>query len=275
MKVLIAGLLLLAGIQFELRGDVVSSTTCSILYSASASGATDCSITGTGEWPAEASATSTGSVALPTSASDPLSMTVSQSVEAHTGTSEWFTVNALATATTSIHVNLYTEGAVRDGYVEVSSPTMWTVAPDGFTGRASLSLGSYNGGCGGGGMDANCYFGNILLWSPTVNYKLPFTLGNDFALDFTQTFNGDANMFSGATEGFGQTVFNFQFFEADGITPVMVFDPPGAASAPEPSTWSLAILPLVGLALWRRLSAFGGLRSTARVIATTSQPRRY
>jgi PEP-CTERM motif len=142
----------------------------------------------------------------------------------------------------SISATLYTTGPARLGFVTVSSVDFWLLDQlGGANGNVAWSLGSINGGCSGAGLNSLC--------TGTGSYTLPFNLGTSFQFMETGTLaispDPVVQLF-----GTGNASLNlqFQFFEADGVTPVQVFE---TASVPEPKSLALIALGLLGLLICR------------------------
>jgi len=100
-----------------------------------------------------------------------------------------------------------------------------------------------------------CSSGSITYspnFSPTFQKTIPWELGTPFVFSYLVTGGG-----SGDGQGDTRLIYDFRFFEADGVTPVNVF------VVPEPATLSMG---LVGLA------AFGTC-CRRRIRLTNSLPR--
>jgi hypothetical protein len=74
---------------------------------------------------------------------------------------------------------------------------------------------------------------------------IPFQLGTNFAFDSYALLT--ASSIEGLAGGYDGLLLKFRFYEADGVTPVLSYDPP-LTDAPEPGTWPLAVLLLAGIA---------------------------
>ncbi len=163
-----------------------------------------------------------------------------------------------AAASAEIRLNLSTDGPVRAGLLEVElSAFSWIDAPEGYSGQMNLAIGSVTVSCQSTG-HAVCASGGYYIGTNNALF-LPFTLGQSFTFDFAQNATVNGDLFSGASEGRDQTAIAFRFLEADGSTPAGMYDPPTAA--PEPGTWGIVALGVLGFALWKgaRRSAGGSI----------------
>ena len=78
-------------------------------------------------------------------------------------------------------------------------------------------------------------------------------LGTDLAITELTTAFGETDPFEAQGDGLANTAETLKFFEADGLTPVSVFDT-DAVVVPEPSVLGLLILSFAGLVKRTRCS---------------------
>ena len=136
-----------------------------------------------------------------------------------------------ASATVAITADLYTTGPVRQGYVEVSGGSQTGDGGDG-GGNSSYSVGS--------AMSSFCPV-NSSCYGTLGSRLVPIQLGTSFTFTETQSANGETDPTDFLGDGLANTSETFTFFEADGVTPVTVFD---SSAVPEPATWPLFALGL-------------------------------
>jgi len=146
-------------------------------------------------------------------------------------------------ASVTITANLFTTGPVRQGYVLISGQSQ--------TG---------NGGVGGG--NVNYSIGPFLNMGCSVfqvcslglgTDLVKIQLGTDLAITELTTAFGETDPFEAQGDGLANTAETLKFFEADGLTPVSVFDT-DAVVVPEPSVLGLLILSFAGLVKRTRCS---------------------
>jgi hypothetical protein len=151
---------------------------------------------------------------------------------------------ASASASISVHIDSYTLGAVRPGILQVQ----WSPIPAGSYGDFFPAAGfsiedplvyndSFTQNCSGIN-GTNCY------GPGPARPPIPFELGTSFTFDSFATVWADS--MDGVGGGYNGMLVQFRFFEADGVTPVLSYDPPLYA-APEPR--NLAAVGLFGLLL--------------------------
>lgn len=139
-----------------------------------------------------------------------------------------------ASSNVAVSVNLFTNGPLRLGYVEISGGSQTTAAGFG-SANISASVGTaLNLGCG---VNQSCY--------SLSNTLQPFELGTSFTFSQTQHSTGQSDIIQNQGDSVANTSETFTFFEADGVTPVAVFD--AASAVPEPAAWTLFALGLAGL----------------------------
>jgi len=77
-----------------------------------------------------------------------------------------------------------------------------------------------------------------------VPRSLPFTLGDTFSFNFSETFTASGDPFvQGPGFASGTASFGFLLFEAEGTTPVALY------AAPEPGTLGLLLISFIGLGI--------------------------
>jgi hypothetical protein len=144
--------------------------------------------------------------------------------------------SAIANAT--VTYQLFTQGPVRPGIITFTgSYSNWLVGAGNNPAQISASVGSLSGSCTG----IQPFCNGPLLGAP-VPHSVAFTLGNSFGFQFMEMFQAFGDPFSeGPGFASGTAFFTFQFFEADGRTPVAIY------AAPEPGTLELLFASFVGL----------------------------
>jgi len=141
-------------------------------------------------------------------------------------------------ASVTITADLFTTGALRSGFVRVNGQTTSGVGGAG-TARADYSLGS--------ALSLSCS-GNLTCGGPIQALSvMPFQLGTAFIFSDFETAIGSSDPVELLGDAFANSSETFTFFEADGITPVSVFDAAAVTVAPEPTSWGLFVLGLAGL----------------------------
>jgi hypothetical protein len=243
LKVFLPGVLLFAVILMPLEaGTITTSVTCSTNVG-DTNNAAACSILGagtlgTGHADASVSASYVlSATALTTTAQ--ASADASPSVDLVSGNE----AASYAASSATITLDLDTAGSARPGVVLID----WNASTNGCCGMGGGSV-SYNLGSGIGG---NCGAPPATVCSYSVFE--PITLGSDFA--FTETEQFTATTLDEHEGGSLQANLSLQFFEANGETPVDVFE------TPEPGPLGLAAVGLLFL-LGGRLRRRGAGRAT-------------
>jgi hypothetical protein len=146
-------------------------------------------------------------------------------------------VTSYAIDAAEINVTLSTSGPVRSGYLGLSFPQFGSVptlgTSDGWSNTATLSIGNFQASCFNSSAVEYCTAPDLYVLDSGATALVPFTLGQTFALDFTLRNEAYSGLISGfASGGFAGTV-EVRLFEADGVTPVPLYD------VPEPGTFAL------------------------------------
>lgn len=167
--------------------------------------------------------------------------TVRASVQAESGSpNPELQTGADARATVTLTDTIGTAGPVRAGFVELSCFFSCYSGNDGGAGggSASMTLGSL--GCGGfGGQQADC---------PT-GVERPVELGEGVQLSVTAIADGPGCALCDVGEGSASFGVMATFYEANGTTPVSVYDAdnPLVVETPEPGTSFLIAIGLLAL----------------------------
>jgi hypothetical protein len=136
-----------------------------------------------------------------------------------------------ATADASLSVELYTSGPVRQGVLEVLTGGNFAGVTGG-NGTASTEYSLSPTGIAAGCTGALCFNDPLLE---------PISLGTTLQFTEDMNFAEAGDYVSGAASGFGTSELTFLFFEAGGVTPVLV------SEAPEASSGSLLAIGLLGV----------------------------
>jgi hypothetical protein len=141
---------------------------------------------------------------------------------------------ARAAAAASVSDWLTTSGPLRPGIVEMIPVQL--VGSHGGAGESQVnfSFGLVNGAC----VDLFCT-------GPTILAE-PIELGEAFQFNASASATGQSSFFQGMGDSAANASYTFEFFEADGVTPVAVTE------TPEPRALILAAIGLSGLWRWKR-----------------------
>ncbi len=201
----------------------ITSVTCSSPGAPFANVANTCSAVGTNGY---ASATSSAGVLLPANANEAATITVVSTGSALETTIRALSTTAIATSSANVGVIFGTTGPLRNGLLELSfDQTAW-IAPVNGSLSEWLAVASYSGDPNGG---------NLNVW-------IPIQLGSDFGFDYQESLTAISSGLDTAEIG---SQISLLAFEADGVTSVQLFDPPGPLSpslfAPEPESIGLTL----------------------------------
>jgi PEP-CTERM motif len=211
--------------------------------------------------PPYGSASSSASVQLQQQASDQLVINILSSATSRDGLS-WYQTQGqyldraisapgFASAETTLHIDLSTDGPQRQGIFTMQVTPIWQGGFGDTSAMATFSIGSHHYTCAGAGSSSpNCDTPGIFSTDP-----LTLMLGTSFTFDSDVKFSNEAD--NGNQNGFAGLLLKFNFYEADGITPVLAIDPPD--SVPEPATWGFMGLASLGCAIhaWRKSAGRG------------------
>lgn len=157
---------------------------------------------------------------------------------------------AYTSASIAVHIDSYTLGPVRPGILQIQWSPILAGSYGDFFPDAGFSIedplvygGAFVQGCLG--INAMYCYGPGASRPP-----IPFQLGTAFTFDSFATVLADS--LDGVGGGYDGMLIQMRFLEADGVTPVMSYDPPTAV--PEPSTFLLGAVG-IGLLWWRRKRA--------------------
>jgi hypothetical protein len=201
--------------SFSAATTVTTSVTCSSPGAAYLTNSASCYALGT-EGYAQGGVTT--SVSLPTSASGAGVISADSTASALETTIRGLTATATATASANIGITFDTTGPVRNGLLELTFDQLtWTPPANGYT-NESLSVASYS---------VNPDGSNVSVW-------IPIQLGTDFSFEYQQSLTAIS---SGLTSGEIDSQISLLAFEANGMTPVQLYDPPGPSLlTPEPAS---------------------------------------
>ncbi len=198
--------------------DTVTSVTCATFGTPLVSNASSCYAAGSNAY---SQATSSGSVTVAST------VLVSEETEASglQGGIRGIGATSNASASADIQVNLASAGSVRQGLLEVTLTQLaWQIPYSGSLSE-ELTIGS------------NTY---TLSGTSLPEFSVPVELGTAFGLDLMESLSLQASVFSGFSSAAIGSDVSVAAFEADGSTPVALFDPPGIVATPEPgSGWVL------------------------------------
>ena len=172
---------------------------------------------------------------------------------------------AYAAASIAVHIDSFTLGPARPGLMQIQWSPILAGSYGDFFSDAGFSIedplvyrGAFTQDCPGiNGM--NCY-------GPGTRPPIPFQLGTAFTFDSFATVWSDT--MDGIGGGYDGMLVQMRFLEADGMTPVLSFNPP--TSAPEPASWALTAFAALGIvigangAIKKPLRAFGNPHSHKR-----------
>lgn len=209
-----------------------------------------------GASPSYAFAQTEASVTLQTVATDWLTISMKNTVNPVDGASwmyehgtlppNYLSAPASASASINVHIDSFTLGQVRPGILEVQWTPIWGVGYGDMQASAGYSLEDpllYNGSFAG-----SCYGSYASCSGPGIHAPpIPFQLGTSFTFDSYALLN--ASTIDGVASGYDGLLLKFRFYEADGITPVLSYDPP--TSVPEPGSLLLGVVG-IGMLWWRR-----------------------
>jgi hypothetical protein len=162
---------------------------------------------------------------------------------------------ASANSSSSVSMDLTTSGPVRQGWVLVMGSEGFAAASTGLGNVASSSFSIGSRPLGGAAVASACTslsHGTSNNDCDNTSGLQPIMLGTD--IDFVGSVDAAANSAvtlgtASANAGFNVT---FEFFESDGVTPVMLMsETQQAAFVPEPATWGLLTFGVVGAFLLR------------------------
>lgn len=141
-----------------------------------------------------------------------------------------------ASSTVAIAADLYTTGPLRQGYVVMSGTSQTTDGGVG-GGNVSYSIGS--------ALSLDCPVNRICSNGQYPNL-MPIELGTSFTFSNVTTASGQSDIVEFQGDGLALTADTFTFFEADGVTPVSVFDADPTA-VPEAGSCSLLFVSFASL----------------------------
>jgi hypothetical protein len=246
---------------------LTQSTSCLVSSATTFSqyGTNNCSLTDGLGSSAQAAASGTWSGSSYPSPSTPFtSLTVSLSAWAQTydtpsvlpgGGYSFVGGNPDATSTSAFLVTLETAGPARSGYLAISNLQLSATgtADDAWTDNFAISIGSLSASCSQYGSMPILNCGPVALYRS--RYLLPVTIGEGqtFVLMLSAQANSTTGWFDEWDAISATANLTLGFLEADGTTPVTMYDPPNAAAVPEPATWGFlgAGLALCGFARFR------------------------
>jgi hypothetical protein len=163
---------------------------------------------------------------------------------------------ASANSSASLAIDFTTSGPVRQGWVLITGSEGYAAAGVGLGSVASTSFSIGSSPLGGTAAASACTslgHGSSNNNCDDVSGPQPIMLGTD--IDFIGNVGASANSAVTLGTANAQAGFNatFQFFESDGTTPVMLLsDTQAGTFAPEPGTWGLFIVGLLGAFALRR-----------------------
>jgi MYXO-CTERM domain-containing protein len=203
-------------------------------------------------YPPLASASSSASVVLQQNASDWLTISMVNNVRTIDGAvylnvpPNQTSAPSFAGATSSIHIEFFTEGLPRPGYLEWQWTPIWQGNPGDWYPSVDYTIAQYGGACHASNA-TNCV-------GPGIHAPLmPFELGTSFNFDSTSSLYADS--VDGNSSGYDGMLLQFRFLEADNQTLALAIDPDPVADAPEPSTAALGLLSLAAVLVIRQRRA--------------------
>jgi len=207
--------------------DSVNAVSCSTPGAGLVTGTVSCSAALYGY----ANASSTSSVTLPSSIGQPLEIDADASASALLGGALGISAFSMAESTTDVTLNLDTAGSVRNGLLALNfQQSSWTTP-------------------GFGSISELLTIGSIYSVSPdgqNLSILIPIELGTDFSLSYVDSILANGDAASGLSSGAIGTSLSLAAFEADGSTPVDLFDPPSSVVAtPEPASVGVTAVGLV------------------------------
>lgn len=206
--------------------DSVNAVSCSTPGAGLVTGTVSCSAALYGY----ANASSTSSVALPSSIGQPLEIDADGSASALLGGARGISALSMAESTTDVTLNLDTAGSVRNGLLALNfQQSSWTTPGFGSISEL-LTIGSYS----------------VSPDGQNLSILIPIELGTDFSLSYVDSILANGDAASGLSSGAIGTSLSLAAFEADGSTPVDLFDPPSSVVAtPEPASFGVTAVGLV------------------------------
>jgi hypothetical protein len=214
-----------------LAADTLTGVTCSTFGAALVTDASSCYAAGSSGY---SQASSSASVTV----SGAVSLSAETEASGVQGGIRGIGASSNATASADVQLNLNSAGPLRPGLLEVTlSQLAWQVPYAGSLSE-TLTIGSVT---------------YTLSSASLAGFSLPVELGTAFGLDLMQSISLQASAFSGFSSAAIGSAISLAAFEADGSTPVALFDPPAVLAAPEPGTgWFLLLAVLFAALATRR-----------------------
>ena len=152
---------------------------------------------------------------------------------------------AYAAASIAVHIDSFTLGPVRPGILQIQWSPMKAGSYGDFFPSAGFSIedplvygGAFAQDCSG--------INGLYCYGPgPARPPIPFQLGTSFTFDSFATVWADS--MDGVGGGYDGMLVQMRFLEADGVTPVLSFNPP--TSAPEPASWALTAFVALGIVI--------------------------
>ena len=214
--------------------DTVTSVSCATPTAPFVIGAASCDAIGSYGY---AQATVASSVALPGTAGHPAVIEANSVVAALQTGVHGLTGIATAQSTANVGILFDTGGPVRNGYLELYFlQNAWHAPVNGVISEL-LTIGSYSASPDGSSLSS------ILI---------PIQLGTQFGFDYMQSVAAIGSSAGGLSIGDIDSQISLFAFEANGTTPVLLFDPPGdpvEALTPEPAAGGSVLVGIAGFAL--------------------------